>query len=92
MACLASGKSLIYQLPKKRYGKVEKLTETGQEIQIDFFLENYITKIFTDLIAVDRFSEWPTVEICKTSETKEVTQFLSSNFNLYGIPEKNQIR
>ena len=36
MACLASGKSLIYQLPKKRYGKVEKLTETGQEIQIDF--------------------------------------------------------
>ena len=35
-ACLASGKNLNYQLPKKHYGKLEKLTEPGQEIQIDF--------------------------------------------------------
>ena len=25
---------------------------------------------------------------CKSSETKEVINFLTSNFNLYGIPEK----
>ena len=35
-ACLASGKSLKYQLPKKHYEKLEKLTEPGQRIQIDF--------------------------------------------------------
>ena len=35
-ACLASGKSLQYQLPKKHYGKLEKLSEPGQEIQIGF--------------------------------------------------------
>ena len=35
-ACLASGKNLNYQLPKKHYGKLEKLTEHGQEKQIDF--------------------------------------------------------
>ena len=40
------------------------------------------------LIALDRFSKWPTVKICKTSETKEVIGFLSNQFNLYGIPEK----
>ena len=40
------------------------------------------------LIAVDRFSKWPTVKICKTSEWKEVINFLKQNFNLYGIPEK----
>ena len=40
------------------------------------------------LIAVDKFSKWPTVKICKTAQTKEVTYFLSSNFKLYGIPEK----
>ena len=28
------------------------------------------------------------MKICKTEETKEVTNFLLSNFNLYGIPEK----
>ena len=40
------------------------------------------------LIAIDRFSKWPTVKICKTTETKEVINFLTQNFNLYGIPEK----
>ena len=37
---------------------------------------------------MDRFRKWPNVKICKTSETKEVIPFLSSNFNLYGRPEK----
>ena len=35
-ACLASGKNLKYQLPKKHYGELEKLSEPGQGIQIDF--------------------------------------------------------
>ena len=35
-ACLASGTNLNYQLPKKHYGKLEKLSEPGQEIQVDF--------------------------------------------------------
>ena len=34
--CLASGKSPKYQLPKQQQGKLEKLTEPGQNIQIDF--------------------------------------------------------
>ena len=90
-SCLASGKNLKYQLPSKHYGKLEKLTEPGQEIQIDFTEKLHNQKIHGDvqiLIAVDRFSKWPTVKICKTAETKEVIQFLTSNFNLYGIPEK----
>ena len=90
-ACLASGKNLKYQLPSKHYGKLGKLTEPGQEIQIDFTGKLHNQKIHGDvqiLIAVDRFSKWPTVKICKTAETKEVKQFLTSNFNLYGIPEK----
>ena len=35
-ACLASGKNLKCHLPKKHYGKLEKLSEPGQDIQIDF--------------------------------------------------------
>ena len=42
------------------------------------------------LIAIDRFSKWPTVNIFKTAKTKQVAHFLSSNFNLYGIPDKNK--
>ena len=40
------------------------------------------------LIAVDRFSKWPTAKICKSAETKEVLNFPKQNFNLYGLPEK----
>ena len=40
------------------------------------------------MIAIDRFSKWPTVKICKTAETKEVINFPTNNFNLYGLPEK----
>ena len=90
-ACLASGKNLKYQLPKKHYGKLEKLSEPGQEIQIDFTGKLHNKHLHGEtqiLIAVDRFSKWPTVKICKSAETKEVINFLTSNFNLYGIPEK----
>ena len=93
-ACLASSKSLKHQLPKKYYGKLEKLTEHGQEIQIDFTGKLHNKNIHGKiqiLIAVDRFSRWPTAKICKTSETKEVIQFLSCNFNFYGIPEKTKL-
>ena len=35
-ACLATGKYLKHQTPKNQYGKLEKLSEPGQELQIDF--------------------------------------------------------
>ena len=90
-ACLASGKNLKYQLPNSHYGKLKILTEPGQEIQIDFTGKLHNKKINGDLqilIAIDRFSKWPTVKTCKTAEAKEVINFLTNNLNLYGIPEK----
>ena len=70
---------------------MKKLTEPGQEIQIDFTGKLQNKRINGDvqiLIAVDRFSKWPTVKICKTAKTKVVLNFLTKNFILYGIPEK----
>ena len=90
-ACLARGKNLKYQIPKNKYGTLEKLSEPGQEIQIDFTGKLHNKNLNNEpqiLIAIDRFSKWSTAKICKTSETKEVTSFLSNQFNLYGIPEK----
>ena len=89
--CLASGKSLNYQLPKKHCGKLEKLSEPGQEIHTDFTGNLPNKKLGGEtqiLIAIDRFSKWPTAKNFKSSETKEVTNFLSCTFNLYGIPGK----
>ena len=94
-ACFASGKNLKHQLPSKHYGKLEKLTEPGQEIQLDFIGKIHNQKLNGDvqiLIAVDRFSKCPIVETCETAEPKEVINFLTSNFNLYGKPEKKSNR
>ena len=91
VACMSSGKNLKYQLPKHEFGKLKTLTEPGQEIQIDFSGKLKNKKLNGDhqiLIAIDRFSKWPTAKICKSSETKEVIIFLKQNFNLYGLPEK----
>ena len=88
---MALGKNLNYQVPKNNFGKLKKLTEPGQEIQIDFTGKLNYKKLNGKqqiLIAIDRFSEWPTVKICKSSETKEIVNFLKQNFNLYGLPEK----
>ena len=41
-------------------------------------------------IAVNRFSNWPKVKICETSEAKEAIKFLKQNFKLYGTPEKTK--
>ena len=90
-ACLATGKNPKYQLQKNRYGKLENISEPGQELQIDFTGKLHNKNLNSEpqkLIAIDRFSKWPTAKICKTSETKEVINFLSNHFNLYGIPEK----
>ena len=91
IACLSSGKNLKYQIPKNENGKLKILTEPGQEIQIDSTGKLHNKKLNGEsqlLIAIDRFSKWPTVKICKTTETKEVINFLTQNFTLYGIPEK----
>ena len=91
IACLSSGKNLKYQIPKNENGKLKILAELGQEVQIDFTGKLNNKKLNEEsqlLIAIDRFSKWPTVKICKTTETKEVINFLTQNFNLYGIPEK----
>ena len=77
-ACLASGKNLKYQLPKNHYGNLKTLTEPGQEIQIDFTGKLHNKKINGDvqiLIAIDRFSKWPTVKICKPPKRKKLLTF-----------------
>ena len=70
---------------------MKKLTKPCQEIQINFTGKLHNKRINGEvqfLIAVDRFSKWPRAKICKTADTKEVSNFLINSFNLHGIPEK----
>ena len=86
-ACLATGKNLKYQIPKNHYGKLEKLFEPGQKLQVDFTGKLHNKNMNGEpqiLIAIDRFCLWPTAK----NDSKEIIGFLSNQFNLSGIPEK----
>ena len=82
-------KNLNFQLPGRKSKTI--LTELGQSIQIDFSCKLNNKKLnggHQILIARDRFSNWPTAKVFKSSETKEVLNFLKQNFILYGLPAK----
>ena len=61
-SCRAAGNNLKTQLPQSETNGLEILTETGQEIQIDKSKSREDVYI---LVAIDRFSKWPTAQICK---------------------------
>ena len=63
--CLATGKNPKSQILKNHYGKLEKLSEPGQELQIDVTGKLHNKKLNGEpqiLVAIDQFSKWPTVK------------------------------
>ena len=59
---------------------MKTFTELGQEIQSEFsgkLNHKKLNGAHQILVAIDVFTKWPTVRICKSSETKEVLSFLN---------------
>ena len=69
-ACRLSGKSLITQLPTTEKFKLDLLSEPNQEIQLDFAdpIKSKSRGEIYLLVAVDRFSKWPTATICSRTD------------------------
>ena len=89
MAGMSSGRNLKYQLLSTEKIRLPTLTGRGHAIQIDFSgkLHNkYITGEPFILIGNERYSKWPVVRICKSTETKEVINFLENFINVHGVP------
>ena len=65
------------------------LSEPNQELQLDFagpILDDKGSKIFL-LVAIDRFSKFPSALISKTTGAKKVTNFLESYVRIHGLPQ-----
>ena len=65
-----------------------QLTGPNQELQLDFagpILDNKGVKIFL-LVAIDRFSKFPSVLITKTTGAKKVTKFFEFYIRIHGLP------
>ena len=81
-SCRAAGKNLTTQIPSTKKNNLETLTESNQEIQLDFAGP---TKSETRgdvyiLVAIDRLSKWPTAQVCKITDTWTVLNFLNQIF------------
>ena len=82
-SCRTAGQNLKTQLPATEINRLEFLTETNQENKLDF-AGSIKTKTRVGvyvLVAVDRFSKWPTSQICKNTDTRTVIKFLTKLFS-----------
>ena len=77
-SCRIAGKNLKTQIPQSETNRLEILTEPGQEIQLDFAgpIKSKSRGNVYILVAIDRFSKWPTAQICKNTDSQTVIKFL----------------
>ena len=88
-SCRAAGKNIITQIPPTEKNSLEILTETNQEIQLDFAgpIKSKTRGDVYILVAVDRFSNWPTAQVCTNTDTRTVQKFLTKYFTDNGTPQ-----
>ena len=78
-SCRAAGKNITTQIPSTEKNNLEILTEPNQEIQLDFAgpIKLKTCGDIYILVAIDRFSKWPTAHICKSTDARTVLKFLT---------------
>ena len=88
-SCRAAGKNIITQIPSTEKNNLEILTEPNQEIQLDFAgpIKSKSRGDVYILVAVDRFSKWPTAQVCKSAHTRTVLKLLTEYFTNNGTPQ-----
>ena len=77
--CRAACKNITTQIASTKKNNLEILTEPNQEIQFDFAgpIKMKTRGDVYILVAIDRFSKWPTAQNCKSTETRTVLEFLT---------------
>ena len=87
--CTRYGKNAKYILPKNSSQPLPLLSQSGQEVQLDYAgtLEDYKGKKIYLLTAIYRFSKFPSVKVTKSTVEKSTIKFLRSYIDTHGIPE-----
>ena len=87
-SCRAAGKNIVTQNPSTEKNNLEILTEPNEEIQLDFAgpIKSKTRGDIYVLVAIDRFSKWPTAQICKSTDTRTVLKFSTKYFTDNGTP------
>ena len=88
-SCTRYGKNVKYLISKNSSKPLPLLTQPGQEVQQDYAgpIENQKGKKIYLLVAIDRFSKFPSVKVTKSTSGKCTVKFLRSYIDTHGVPE-----
>ena len=88
-SCTRYGKNFKYLIPKNSAKPLPLLTKPGQELQLDYAgpLEDHKGKKVYLLVAIDRYSKFPSVKVTKSTGGKSTIKFLRTYIDTHGIPE-----
>ena len=88
-SCTRYGKNVKYLISKNTSKPLPLLTQPGQEVQLDYAgpIENQKGKKIYLLVAIDRFSKFPSVKVTKSTSGKCAVKFLISYIDTHGVPE-----
>ena len=88
-SCTRYGKNAEYLIPKNSAKPLPLLTQPGQELQLDHAgpLEDHKGKKIYLLVAIDRYSKFPSVKDTKSTGGKSTIKFLRTYIDTHGIPE-----
>ena len=91
-ACIQTGKNLKSLQPYKEWQPLPELTKPNEEIQIDFagpLYPDQKTNTYI-LVAIDRYSKFPTAMITKSTSTNKIIKFVSEFIATFGTPNKSR--
>ena len=88
-SCTRYGKNAKCIIPKNSSKPLPLLRPPGQELQLDYAgtLEDHKGKKTYLLVAIDRYSEFPSVKITNSSGGKSLIKFLRTYIDTHVIPE-----
>ena len=91
--CTLAGKNLKNMCSKDDIGKIPEPKEPNESVQLDFWgLINYLkeSKKYV-LVAVDRFSRWPSAMVCNSNRSDKIIKFLKAYFIAHGVPRQIRV-
>ena len=91
--CTKQGKNLKPIIPKQNLGKLPKLSEPNEELQMDFagpisFCNH--TDSYYILISVDRYSRFPTAQAYKNCDESTAKEYLEEYCKFHGKPRSQR--
>ena len=91
--CTLAGKNLKNMCSKDDIGKIPEPKEPNESVQLDFWGPiNYLkeSKKYV-LVAVDRFSRWPSAMVCNSNCSDKIIKFLKAYIIAHGVPRQIRV-